>query len=242
MAFAELKKQNKDSGSRQRLPAETLKILPSPTASSSRIYTVATIGLYAARKLLLKGRSCQKGEFMDRLKDLLVDDLQDLLHAEMQLMEALPKMAEAAHHPKLKEAFEKHLGQTEGQIERLKKAFEVLGEKERPKTCKGMQGLIEEGEEIIKENITQDEIAADLAVIGAAQKVEHYEIAAYGTARALARQLGEREIATFLSHSLGEEESSDYLLTELTKPLLQEASAGADRTVRPMAVGKARRA
>jgi Mn-containing catalase len=184
-----------------------------------------------------------KGDFMDNVKTLLIENLQDLLHAEMQLVEALPKMAEAAHHPKLKEAFQKHLTQTEGQVERLKKAFELLGEKGQPKPCKGMQGLIEEGEETIEENDGKDVIAADLAVIGAAQKVEHYEIAAYGTARALARQIGEREIATLLSHSLGEEESSDYLLTDLSKPLLQDASAGADRgTARPITVAKSRRA
>jgi Mn-containing catalase len=104
-----------------------------------------------------------------------------------------------------------------------------------------MQGLIEEGEETIEENQEEDQIAADLAIIGAAQKVEHYEIAAYGTARALARQIGEREIATLLSHSLGEEESSDYLLTELSKPLLQEASLAGDVS-RRTPVGKARRA
>lgn len=179
---------------------------------------------------------------MDNVKNLLIDNLQDLLHAEMQLVEALPKMAEAAHHPKLREAFEKHLGQTEGQVERLKKAFELLGEKAQPKPCKGMQGLIEEGEETIEENESQDEIAADLAIVGAAQKVEHYEIAAYGTARTLARQIGQREIATLLSHSLGEEESSDYLLTELSKPLLQDALAGADPAARPIAAAKSRRA
>jgi Mn-containing catalase len=184
----------------------------------------------------------QKGEFMDNVRTLLVENLQDLLHAETQLVQALPKMSEAAHHPKLKEAFEKHLTQTEGQVERLKKAFELLGEKAQPKPCKGMQGLIEEGEETIEENEELDEIAADLAVIGAAQKVEHYEISAYGTARALARQIGEREIATLLSHSLGEEESSDYLLTELSKPLLQDALLAGDASRRTTTAGKAKRA
>jgi Mn-containing catalase len=184
----------------------------------------------------------QKGEFMDNVRALLVENLQDLLHAETQLVQALPKMAEAAHHPKLKEAFEKHLTQTEGQVERLKKAFELLGEKAQPKPCKGMQGLIEEGEETIEENEELDEIAADLAVIGAAQKVEHYEISAYGTARALARQIGERDIAALLSHSLGEEESSDYLLTELSKPLLQDASLAVGTARRTTTAGKARRA
>jgi Mn-containing catalase len=179
---------------------------------------------------------------MDNLRVLLAVDLKDLLHAEMQLVEALPKMAEAAHHPKLREAFEKHLVQTEAQVERLKKAFELLGEKAQPKPCKGMQGLIEEGEETIEENQEEDEIGADLGLIGAAQKVEHYEIAAYGTARALARQIGEREIATLLSHSLGEEESSDYLLTELSKPLLQEASLTGDAPRRTVQAGKAKRA
>jgi Mn-containing catalase len=179
---------------------------------------------------------------MDNVRALLVDNLQDLLQAETQLVQALPNLAEAAHHPKLKEAFEKHLAQTEGQVERLKKAFELLGEKAQPKPCKGMQGLIEEGEETIEENEEMDEIAADLAVIGAAQKVEHYEISAYGTARALARQIGERDIATLLSHSLGEEESSDYLLTELSKPLLQDALLAGDTSRRTTTAGKAKRA
>ena len=161
---------------------------------------------------------------MDQLKDLLVDNLQDLLHAEMQLVQALPKMAEAAYHPKLKEAFEKHLAQTEGHVERLKTAFELLGDKAQPKPCKGMQGLIAEGEEVISENEDKEELAADFALIAAAQKVEHYEISGYGTVRHLARQIGEREVATLLSRTLGEEESSDYLLTELSKPILQDAT------------------
>src|SRR5205814_3252044 len=103
-------------------------------------------------------------------------------------------------------------------------AFEVLDEKAEPKPCKGIQGLIEEGKEIIEDNAGEDELAADLALIGAAQKVEHYEISGYGTARCLARQIGETDIATLLSRTLGEEESADYLLTELAKPILQEAS------------------
>jgi Mn-containing catalase len=150
--------------------------------------------------------------------------LQDLLHAEMQLVKALPTVVEAAHNPKLRETLEKHLLQTEGHVERLEKAFELLGEKAQTKPCKGMQGIIEEGEETIEEGTDKDEISADLALIAAAQKVEHYEISSYGTARCLARQIGEREVATLLSHTLGEEESSDYLLTELGKPLMQEAT------------------
>jgi Mn-containing catalase len=160
---------------------------------------------------------------MDQLRDLLVDDLQDLLHAEMQLTEALPKMAQAANNPKLKEAFEKHLQQTRGHVERPKSAFELLGEKAQPKPCKGMQGLIAEGQETIEENKEEEELASDLALIGAGQKVEHYEISGYGTARNLARQLGERDVATLLSHTLGEEETADFLLSELSKPILQDA-------------------
>jgi Mn-containing catalase len=160
---------------------------------------------------------------MDQLRDLLVDDLQDLLNAEMQLVEALPKMAGAANNAKLKEAFDKHLQQTEGHVERLRSAFEILGERAQAKPCKGMQGLIAEGQETIEENKGEGGLASDLALIAAAQKVEHYEISGYGTARSLARQIGEREIATILSHTLGEEESADYLLSEISKPILQDA-------------------
>lgn len=161
---------------------------------------------------------------MPQLKELLVEELQDLLHAESQLVAALPKMAQAAHNPKLRECFEKHLVQTQGQVERLKQAFELLGEKAEPKPCKAMKGLVEEGEETIKEGKDKEPLAADLALITAAQKVEHYEISGYGTARSLARQIGERDVATLLSHTLGEEESADYLLTEVAKPLIQQAT------------------
>ena len=175
---------------------------------------------------------------MVQLRNLLVKDLQDLLHAEMQLVQALPKMAEAAINPKLKEAFDKHLVQTERHVERLNSAFEILGVKAQPKVCKGMKGLIEEGEETIEENEEVDETAADLALIGIAQKVEHHEIYGYGTARCLARQIGEREIHALLSRTLGEEESSDYLLTELTKPLLQDASLVNNSSARPAPAAK----
>lgn len=162
---------------------------------------------------------------MPIVKELLVDELQDLLNAETQLLQAIPKMAAAAHNPKLKEAFTKHLIQTENQVARLKQVFELLGEEPQAKPCKAMLGLIEEGKETIEEGSDKEELAADLALITAAQKVEHYEIAGYGTVRALARQIGAVDAATLLSHSLGEEESTDYLLTEIAKPILQEATA-----------------
>ena len=179
---------------------------------------------------------------MEQLKELLVDNLQDLLHAERQLVEALPKMAESAHHPKLKEVLEKHLLQTEGHVQRLADALALLGEKAQSKPCKGMMGLIAEGEETIEEGEDKDELTADLALIAAAQKVEHYEISGYGTARCLARQLGERDIALLLSRTLGEEESSDYLLTELSKPILQDALLSTETPTRAPASTKAKQA
>jgi Mn-containing catalase len=158
------------------------------------------------------------------VKELLVEELQDLLDAEAQLVKALPKMVEAANNPKLKEAFEKHLTQTQNQLERLKQAFQMLGEKAQSKPCRAMAGLIEEGEETIQEGAEKEEIAADLALVTAAQKIEHYEIASYGTVRVLARQIGAIDVAVLLDRTLGEEESADHLLTEIAKPLLQEAT------------------
>jgi Mn-containing catalase len=163
---------------------------------------------------------------MSQIKQLLVEELKDLMSAETQLVAALPKMAQAAHDPKLRELFEKHLVQTQNQVERLKEAFELLGEEAEAKMCKGMAGLIQEGQETIEEGGEKDELTADLALVGAAQRVEHYEIAGYGTARALAMQLNERDVARLLSSTLGEEEASDFLLTEASKPILQEALMG----------------
>jgi manganese catalase len=160
---------------------------------------------------------------MSELKELLVDGLQDLLNAENQLVAALPKMIAAANNPMLKQALDKHLTQTEGHAERLKLSLELLGADEDSKPCKGMKGLIEEGQEIIEDGKEMDELTADLALIAAAQKVEHYEISGYGTARCLAKHLGERKVATLLSHTLGEEESADFILTDLTQPLVQQA-------------------
>lgn len=159
---------------------------------------------------------------MPVLRDLLVDEMQDLLHAEMQLTKALPKMAKAAKNTQLKEAFLKHLEQTEGQVERLKQAFEALGEKARPKPCKAMMGLVEEGQETIEEGKEKHPAAADLALIAAAQKVEHYEISGYGTLRTIAEQIGEKKVARLLSQTLAEEEKTDKLLTKASQPLLKQ--------------------
>jgi Mn-containing catalase len=162
---------------------------------------------------------------MSQLKELLVEEMQDQLHAEMQLTKALPKLAKAAHNPKLRELFEKHLLQTQGHVERLKSAFEILGVKAEAKPCKAMQGLVAEGEETIEEGAQKPEQSADLALITAAQKVEHYEISGYGTLRDLARQIGEYRVFELLSQTLGEEESADHLLTQAAKPIIQQAAS-----------------
>jgi Mn-containing catalase len=160
---------------------------------------------------------------MELLKELLTEELKDLLHAENQLVKALPKMAKAAKDPDLRTAFEDHLEQTKGHVERLKEVFELLDEKPKAKPCKGMAGLVEEGQEVITDGKQMEEAPADLALIGAAQRVEHYEIAAYGTARAIAEQMERRDIVKLLSQTLDEEEKADQLLTQLAQPLLEEA-------------------
>jgi Mn-containing catalase len=169
----------------------------------------------------------RKGESnkMPVLHELLVEEMQDLLHAEGQLVKALPKMARAAHDPKLKQAFQNHLEETKGHVERLKQAFELLGAKAKAKPCKGMQGLIEEGQETITEGHEMEDAAADLALVAAAQKVEHYEISGYGTLRTIAGQLGEDKVAKLLAQTLSEEEKADKLLTQLSPPLLEEAAS-----------------
>jgi len=158
------------------------------------------------------------------LQEVLVEQLQDLLHAEGQLVKALPKMSKAAHDPKMKQAFQAHLEETKGQVERLKQVFELLGTRAKAKPCKAMQGLVEEGQETIAEGKEKEEVAADLALAVAAQKIEHYEIAGYGSVRTIAEQLGNQKVAKLLAQTLTEEEKTDKLITQLCAPLLQEAS------------------
>jgi Mn-containing catalase len=161
---------------------------------------------------------------MPLLEEVLVEELQDLLSAESQLVKALPKMAKAATDPKLKLAFQKHLEETKGHVERLKQAFELLGKKARAQHCKGMEGLIAEGQEKIEKAGEKPETATDLALVGAAQKVEHYEISGYGTTRTLAEQLGNKKVARLLQQTLAEEEKTDALLTKLSPPIVQRAA------------------
>jgi Mn-containing catalase len=157
------------------------------------------------------------------LEELLVDEMRDILHAEKQLTKALPKLAKAARFEKLRELFEQHLRETEMQIERLEESFSLLGQAARAKACKGMMGLIEEGSEVIEEGEEKEDAAADLALIGAAQRVEHYEISAYTTARNLAQQLRHSAIVDLLSTSLAEEENADMLLNQVARSLMSVA-------------------
>ena len=159
----------------------------------------------------------------DSIQELLVDQLRDILHAEKQLVKALPKMAKAARSAQLKRLFETHVEETEAQVERLNECFGILGTAARAKPCKGMMGLVEEGEEVIAESKKKDDVAADLALIGAAQRVEHYEMAGYSTARNLAQQLHHSAIVQHLSRSLAEEENADQLLNQVARPLMSAA-------------------
>jgi Mn-containing catalase len=157
------------------------------------------------------------------MQDLLIDQLRDILHAEKQLLKALPKMAKAARSVPLQDLFDIHLQETEAQVDRLNQCFELLGTPARTKPCKGMMGLVEEGQEVMNESKKKDNVSADLALIGAAQRVEHYEIAGYTTARNLALQLRHSAIAQLLTRSLGEEANADQLLDQVAKPLMSAA-------------------
>ena len=152
---------------------------------------------------------------MDSLKKLYIDELKDLYSAETQLVKALPKMAKKATSPELKKAFTDHLEETKGHVERLEEIFEELDEKPTGKTCKGMKGLIEEGEEVIDED--GDDAVLDAALIGAAQRVEHYEMAGYGVARTFATILGEDDAADLLQETLDEEGEADKKLTQIAE-------------------------
>jgi len=158
------------------------------------------------------------------LKELYVDELKDLYNAENQLVKALPKMAKAASSEELRAGFEEHLEQTKSHVQRLEQIFEMLDESPKGKKCKGMEGLIEEGSEIMEEDF--EGALLDAALIGAAQRVEHYEIAAYGTVRAFAEELGESEHALLLAETLEEEKETDEKLTELAKQINVEADEG----------------
>ena len=162
---------------------------------------------------------------LDSLKDLFLNELRDVYHAENQLLAALPRMAEAAQSPALRAAFTKHHAETEVQVQRLEDIFGTIGEKPGGKRCPGMEGIVEEGKEIMEEE--GQEPVLDAALIAAAQKVEHYEIAAYGCLRTYASLLGEREIAKLLDQTLAEEEATDEALTKLGEGGINQAALAA---------------
>jgi ferritin-like metal-binding protein YciE len=163
---------------------------------------------------------------LDSFDDMFVEQLQDLYDAEQRLTKALPKMAAAAHDSSLKSAFEEHLRQTENQVKRLEQVFHNIGKSAQTKTCEAMKGLIEEGSEIISGKGDPD--VKDAALIAAAQRVEHYEIAAYGSARTFAQRIGKPEAVRLLQQTLDEEKETDKKLTSL-----------AERSINPKATAMA---
>jgi ferritin-like metal-binding protein YciE len=159
------------------------------------------------------------------MQALFLNELKDIYNAEKQIVRALPRMAKTAEAPELQKAFTKHLRETEGQIQRLERIFKALGQTPRGKKCKGMEGLIEEGKEILEEDGAPEVI--DAALISAAQRVEHYEIAAYGCLRTYAQLLGMRDADRLLEQTLREEEATDKALTALGEGGLNQAAVAA---------------
>jgi ferritin-like metal-binding protein YciE len=162
----------------------------------------------------------------DGLKELYIEELKDLYNAENQLVKALPKMAKAASSEDLRSGFEEHLEQTRGHVARLEQIFKSLGESPKAKKCMGMEGLVKEGSEVMKEDF--EDAMIDAALIGAAQRVEHYEIAAYGTVSEFAKILGEDRHVSLLEQTLQEEKATDEKLTELAKEINPQANQGSD--------------
>jgi len=160
---------------------------------------------------------------LDSLKDLFIGELRDLYDAENQITEALPKLIEKAHYAQLKSALQEHLEVTRGQMRRLDTIFHRLGEKPSGESCKGMKGLIKEGDDMATRDGEPSVI--DAAIISAAQRVEHYEMAGYGTVRTYADLLGEKEFASLLQQALDEEKEADKTLTEIAKTINIQARA-----------------
>jgi ferritin-like metal-binding protein YciE len=162
---------------------------------------------------------------LDSLHDLYVYEIKDLYNAEQQLIKALPRMAEAASSPELQRAFQNHLEQTKAQTQRLEQIFQKLGEPAKGQKCKGMEGIIDEGEDLVDEDAPP--AVCDAALIGTAQRVEHYEIACYGIARTYARRLGLEDHAQLLQQTLDEEADTDKRLTSLAESYINEEAKSA---------------
>lgn len=161
------------------------------------------------------------------LREVYIEQLRDLYDAENQLIKALPKMAKAAESTELRSGFEHHLEQTKGHAERIEEIFSSMGESKKKKKCKGMQGLVDEGSEVIGEDLEGP--AKDAALIAAAQRVEHYEIAGYGSVRSFAEELGETQAASLLQQTLEEEKETDGKLTHLSEQINPMAIDGSAR-------------
>lgn len=179
----------------------------------------AGVALLPSSQLNLQSKNTMAS--LNSLKDLLIDELRDLYSAETQLVKALPKMAKAASNDDLKQGILAHLEETRGHVDRLDRSLRILGASVKGKTCHAMKGLVEEGEEAI--DTKAPPAIRDANLIGAAQRVEHYEIAAYGTARSFAETLGEEEIAELLQESLDEEGETDKKLTTIAAAVNEEA-------------------
>lgn len=161
--------------------------------------------------------------FMQKtLRDLLLHEMRDLYDAEHQILQALATMADAASNEDLKTAFKEHATETEGQIERLEKAFKALGESAERKKCKGIEGLLKEASSVLEEDMT--EVVMDAAIIAASQRVEHYEMAGYGCATNYARVIGEHEVMNLLLETLSEEKNADHRLTEIAEGINEAAA------------------
>jgi len=159
------------------------------------------------------------------MEDLLIHELKDLFNAENQLVKSLPKMAKAASSPELQKAIEDHLEETKNQVQRLEQIFDQLDTSHRGKKCKAMEGLLQEGKEIVAEDAEPS--VKDAAIIAAAQRVEHYEIAGYGTAKAFAKILGNEAVAELLNQTLEEEKAADMKLNELAQSSINMQAVGA---------------
>jgi Mn-containing catalase len=204
---------------------EGLQLLDNPAVE-------ALSGTAPATEARIEDGTTSSADDPEMIEGLLVEQLRDLLNAEGQLVKALPKMARAARSEALKLALESHLEETKEQVERLKEVFALVGAPAKGKACKGMAGLLEEGDEVIDEGEELEDPAADLALIAAAQRIEHYEISAYGTARTMAGQIGLPNAAELLCKSLAEEEIADNLLTQLARELMSQARTGQTKAPR----------
>jgi ferritin-like metal-binding protein YciE len=157
------------------------------------------------------------------MRELLIEQMRDLYDAEKQLVKALPKMAKNSSNEQLREAFENHLEQTRGHVQRLEQAFELMEQKAKSKSCEAMKGLVEEGKETMEEDLSDP--LKDSAIICAAQKVEHYEIAGYGTVKAWAQSLGLNDVADLFETTLNEEKEADERLNQVASEVLSEAES-----------------